>query len=173
MGKIPLRWNTVAAVFTAEKIPIFVTPNLVLLSFQISEMRTLSQAMRAKAVGLLEAGRSLSKVAEAEGATKSGVSRIKKRLREKGEEVTIMGDFGKGKKEAIIKPRTAAWLKEASKAAPFKSSAQLKRQAGPDSPLAKVSTRRIRENLQRQGLNGRKAAKKPLLTPRMVEARLA
>ena len=129
--------------------------------------------MRAKAVGLLEAGWSLSKVAEAVGSPKSGVSRIKARLRVKGEEVTVKGDFGKGRKEAAIKPRQAAWLKEASKVNPFKSAAQLKRQAGSNSPLAMVPIRRIRESLQRQGLHGRKAAKKPLLTPRMVEARLA
>ena len=87
--------------------------------------------------------------------------------------MTVKGDFGKGRKEAAIKQRQAAWLKEACKVNPFKSAAQLKRQAGSNSPLAMVPTRRIRENLQRQGLHGRKAAKKPLLTPRMVETRLA
>ena len=46
-----------------------------LVLFQMG--RTLSQIMRAKAVGLLEAGWSLSKVAEALGSTKRGVSRIK------------------------------------------------------------------------------------------------
>ena len=78
-----------------------------------------------KAVGLLEAGLSLSKVAEAVVSTKSGISRIKARLRVKGEEVTVKGDFGKGRKEPAIEPRQAAWLKEASIANPFKTASSL------------------------------------------------
>ena len=77
--------------------------------------------MRAKAVGLLEAGLSLSKVAETVVSTKSGISRIKARLRVKGEEVTVKGDFGKGRKEPAIEPRQAAWLKKASIANPLKT----------------------------------------------------
>ena len=43
--------------------------------------KTLSQVMRAMAVGLLEAGWSLSKVTEAVRSTKSEVSRIKASVR--------------------------------------------------------------------------------------------
>ena len=107
--------------------------------------------MRAKADGLIEACLSLSKVVEAVGSMKSGVSRIKTRPWVKGEEVTGKGDFRKGRKEPAFKPRQAAWLKEPSMANPFKTASQLKR----------------------QGLLGRKDAKKALLTPMMVEARLA
>ena len=110
-------------------------------------------------MGMLEAGLSLSNVAETVGSTKSGVIRIKTRLRVNGEEVTVKGDFGKGRKEPDIKSGQAAWLKKVSMANPFISAAQLNRQAGANSPSANVPIMRIRESLQSQGLHGRKAAK--------------
>ena len=78
---------------------------------------------------------SLSKVAEAVVSTKSGISRIKARLRVKGEEVTVKGDFGKGRKEPAIEPRQAAWLmKEASVANPLRLLPSCEGRLGPTPP---------------------------------------
>ena len=124
--------------------------------------------MRAKADGLIEACLSLSKVVEAVGSMKSGVNRIKTRPWVKGEEVTGKGDFRKGRKEPAFKPRQAAWLKEPSMANTFKTASQLKRQTGDNSHLANVPIRRSGRASRGTGHHGRKTAKKPLLTPRMV-----
>ena len=132
----------------------------------------MSPLVRAKAFGMMDAGADNVAIAKELGVTRSAIWRLRGRREQLGEEKAVKGDFGKGGRKKVIGESEARWLRKAASDFPFDSANQLKARAPKNSPLHKVKTRRVREKLSKMGLAARRAAQKPLLTPRMLEKRL-
>ena len=137
--------------------------------------RWMTPAQRGKAFGLLAAGWSLGMVARKLGVTKSAISKLRARGVRLGENKAVMGDMGKCGRKKLFSPEQNRWIKRKVEENPFLSPAQLKRideQRGWPMGLEMVKVRRIRESLQRQGLAAKRAARKPNLTPAMIQKRI-
>ena len=114
-------------------------------------------------------------VARKLGVTKSAISKLRARGVRLGENKAVMGDMGKCGRKKLFSPEQNRWIKRKVEENPFLSPAQLKRideQRGWPMGLEMVKVRRIRESLQRQGLAAKRAAKKPNLTPAMIQKRI-
>ena len=106
------------------------------------------------------------------GVTKSAISKLRQKGVTLGEEVATKGDWGKGGSKKLFSEEESQWAKSQVQRSLFLSAAQLKKR-DTEGILDGKSTRRVTENLQRQGLSVRKAAKNLNLTHAMVDKRLA
>ena len=125
--------------------------------------RLMSPATQGKALGLRDVGWSLAKIAVHLGVTKGAISRLVAREKDKGTDLACKGDYRKVGRPKKFSEEQSAFLRRIVEENPFMSAAQIKRREDGRAGLQNVSVRRIRENLQKQGLGARKAAKKPAL----------
>ena len=134
--------------------------------------RLMSPATRGKALGLKEAGWSFAKIAVHLGVTKGAISKLVAKAKDKGADLAVKGDYRKVGQPKLFSEEQSAFLRRIVEDNPFMSAAQIKRREDGRAGLQDVSVRRIRENLQKQGLGAKKAAKKPALNERMIRQRL-
>ena len=118
------------------------------------------------AIGLFKSGKSTRTVAKEMGCGKRSVERLRKKVKEVGLAKGVLDNPALWRPRKVHHPHILP-----HQGVPFLSAAQLKEKAKPQ--LDHLDVRRIQEALLRAGYPSRSASKKPLLTPKMREKRMA
>lgn len=129
-------------------------------------MSRMTKFDRARAIGLLQSGLSMAKVARQMKVAKSSISRLASKVRKVGNERALKNLPGQGRKP---KASLGDWKRivRMVKKNPFITALKIKEKLKLD-----LSVRYIQNMLHENGYPARKAAKKPLLTPAMIDKRL-
>ena len=130
-------------------------------------MPVLSKFKRAAIIGMLQMGKKKATIAKEMGVTKSCLTKIAKKVEKLGAERSLKNSPGAGRppKSSL---QDVKLIVRAIKKEPFLTAVKIKRRLS----LDHLSVRRIQEILVKAGYPARKAARKPLLTPAMMEKRL-
>ena len=132
-------------------------------------VKQMTKIARARALGYLAAGWSISGVAREMNRSKSSISELAKKARKVGEERALIRSPGSGRTNlaSLGEVRRIIRIVQKRPFISFKGIKSLLGEAG-----ERFSVRRIREILQKSGYQARHAARKPLLTQRMRDQRM-